>query len=82
MIFRGWYSQHFPELHKLIGDDAKLYVTCVTTIGDRKNMPEDIEEQLNLFIKDLPKVKLILEAAHNSMGKCLFYFLSRLFFNH
>lgn len=65
---REWYSLHFPELHALVGGDVELYVKCVQTIGDRKNLPDDIEKNLNTLIGDSSKVEAVLQAAHSSMG--------------
>ncbi|GBN06638.1 Nucleolar protein 56 [Araneus ventricosus] len=67
MRVREWYSHHFPELIKIVPENT-LYIQCINMIRDRKNMPEDIAEQLENILNDPLKVQNILEVARSSMG--------------
>lgn len=74
-VFRARYSVHFPELSNLIPDNMELYVQCVSAIGDRNNMPEDIIENLTSLLGESCKPETILSAAKNSMGKYSLFFV-------
>lgn len=45
-----------------------LYIQCIKVIKDRKDMPKDVEEQLEEILKDPIKVAKIIELARSSMG--------------
>ncbi|XP_035231565.1 nucleolar protein 56-like isoform X2 [Stegodyphus dumicola] len=64
---RKWYSFHFPELSKIVPQNVS-FVKCCKIIKNRKDMREDIEEQLQNVLMDSDKVQEILDAAHCSMG--------------
>ncbi|CAJ0585135.1 unnamed protein product, partial [Mesorhabditis spiculigera] len=69
MRIREWYSYHYPELYKIVGDQYK-YVRCAVAILDRNKSSEDAELPAKLLeiIEDEEKVAEIVEAARTSMG--------------
>ncbi|GFY53225.1 nucleolar protein 56 [Trichonephila inaurata madagascariensis] len=67
MRVREWYSHHFPELIKIVPDNT-LYMKCIQIIRDRRNLSDDVEEQLQNLLNDPVKTENILELAHSSMG--------------
>ncbi|XP_054720532.1 nucleolar protein 56-like [Uloborus diversus] len=67
MRVREWYSHHFPELIRVVPENH-LYVKCVRVINDRKNMSENVEEELEKILMDSAKVHDIMELARSSMG--------------
>ncbi|XP_054724649.1 nucleolar protein 56-like isoform X2 [Uloborus diversus] len=64
---REWYSVHFPELRSIVSELA-AYAKCVNVLGDRNNLPADINEQLTSVLKNSTQVDDILKATKNSMG--------------
>ncbi|GFT93750.1 nucleolar protein 56 [Trichonephila clavipes] len=67
MRVREWYSHHFPELIKIVPDNT-LYMKCIQIIKDRRNVSEDVEEQLQNLLNDPVQTANILELARSSMG--------------
>jgi nucleolar protein 56 len=67
MRIREWYSYHFPELIKIVSDNY-MYCRVVSLIKNRKEMPEDILEQLEEIIGDAAKGQAVIDASKSSMG--------------
>ncbi|KAI1724044.1 snoRNA binding domain, fibrillarin domain-containing protein [Ditylenchus destructor] len=67
MRIREWYSYHYPELAKVVPDLYK-YVRCACAIMDRKNMDENVLEQLKEILNDDSLVEQVIESARTSMG--------------
>jgi len=67
MRLKEWFSWHFPELVKIVNDNA-IYTKIVNFIGKRENISEDIKEKLEEFTLDEGKTEEIIEAAKISMG--------------
>ncbi|KAJ3108968.1 snoRNP complex protein nop56 [Phlyctochytrium planicorne] len=68
MRVREWYSWHFPELIKVVGENA-TYARCVKYIKNKGNLSEsDIPGLEKILKEDASKAKAILQAAATSMG--------------
>jgi len=67
MRIREWYGYHFPELIKIVSDN-NMYAKCVKIIKNRKEMTDDLLEQLEEVIMDSAKAQAVIDAAKSSMG--------------
>jgi len=67
MRIREWYSYHFPELIKIVSDNY-MFCRVVSLIKNRKEMPEDILDQLEEMIGDAAKAQAVIDASKSSMG--------------
>lgn len=67
MRIREWYSYHFPELIKIVGDNL-LFAKCVKVIKNRKEMPQGIQDTLEEIVMDSGKAKAVIDASKSSMG--------------
>jgi len=67
MRIREWYSYHFPELIKIVGDNI-LFAKAVKFITDRKQLDEEHLEGLEEILQDAGKAQAVLDAARSSMG--------------
>ncbi|XP_006758084.1 PREDICTED: nucleolar protein 56 isoform X2 [Myotis davidii] len=67
MRVREWYGYHFPELVKIINDNA-TYCRVAQFIGNRKELNEEKLEELEELTMDGAKAKAILDASRSSMG--------------
>ncbi|KAJ3196702.1 snoRNP complex protein nop56 [Irineochytrium annulatum] len=68
MRVREWYSWHFPELVKIVSDNA-LYARCVKQIKNKSNLTEDdIPALESILSEDATKASQIYQAAQISMG--------------
>ncbi len=67
MRIREWYSYHFPELVKIVGDNL-LFAKCVKAVKNRKELPEGIQDKLEEIVMDSAKAKAIVDASKSSMG--------------
>ncbi|XP_071506783.1 nucleolar protein 56-like [Diadema antillarum] len=67
MRIKEWYSYHFPELVKIVPDNA-LYAKVAHFIQNRKELTEDSLEGLEELVMDSAKAQAILDAARSSMG--------------
>lgn len=68
MRVREWYGWHFPELIRIVSDNA-TYAKMVLTIGDKKSLTEDrLHEIAAVIDDDGDKAQDILSAARISMG--------------
>lgn len=46
MRIKEWYAYHFPELTKIV-PDLYTYVRCASTIMNRENMSEEVEQKIH-----------------------------------
>ncbi|XP_007465444.1 PREDICTED: nucleolar protein 56 [Lipotes vexillifer] len=67
MRVREWYGYHFPELVKIINDNA-TYCRLAQFIGNRRELNEEKLEKLEELTMDAAKAKAILDASRSSMG--------------
>lgn len=67
MRIREWYSYHFPELIKIVPENA-LYAKCVKEIKNRKELTADSLEKLEAIVMDSAKAQAIIDASKSSMG--------------
>ncbi|XP_071827697.1 nucleolar protein 56-like [Apostichopus japonicus] len=67
MRIKEWYSYHFPELAKIVSENA-VYAKVVHYIQDRKNFTEDKLEGLEELVMDSTKATAIYDAHKSSMG--------------
>lgn len=65
---REWYGYHFPELVKIINDNA-TYCRLAQFIGNRRELNEEKLEKLEELTMDGAKAKAILDASRSSMGQ-------------
>lgn len=54
MRLKEWFSWHFPELAKIVSDNA-IYTKCVDLIEKRDNVTDDIKEDLQAVVIDEEK---------------------------
>lgn len=67
MRVREWYSYHFPELVKIVPDNYN-YARLTKLIKNRKDLNEEMVDQLEEIVMDSAKVQAIFDAARSSMG--------------
>lgn len=67
-LCREWYGYHFPELVKIINDNA-TYCRLAQFIGNRRELNEEKLEKLEELTMDGAKAKAILDASRSSMGQ-------------
>ncbi|NWV01448.1 NOP56 protein, partial [Upupa epops] len=67
MRVREWYGYHFPELIKIVPENA-TYCRLAKFIGNRKELSEESLEALEEIVMDSAKAQAILEASRSSMG--------------
>lgn len=67
MRVKEWYSYHFPELMKIVGDNY-MYCRLAKLLGNRKDMAEDILEKIEEITMDSGKASAIISASKMSMG--------------
>ncbi|XP_046723370.1 nucleolar protein 56 [Silurus meridionalis] len=67
MRVREWYGYHFPELIKIVSDNA-TYCKLARFIGNRKELSEESLEPLEEITMDSAKAQAILDASRSSMG--------------
>merc|ERR1712071_115195 len=67
MRIREWYSYHFPELIKVVPENA-LFAKCVKVIKNRKDLTADKLEALEAIVMDSAKAQAIIDASKSSMG--------------
>lgn len=67
MRIREWYSYHFPELVKIVGDNY-LFARCAQFIKNRKELTDESVSHLEEIVKDAGIAQSILDAARSSMG--------------
>jgi len=67
MRVKEWYSYHFPELVRIVPDNA-TYARVVKYIKNKANFNEEKLAGLEEILLDATKAKEILEATKSSMG--------------
>ena len=68
MRLKEWFAWHFPELTKIVNDNA-IYARVVNLCDARRdNLTEDIKEELESIVLDEEKAAQILDAVKISMG--------------
>merc|ERR1712173_166475 len=67
MRIREWYSYHFPELIKIVPENA-LYAKVVKLIKNRKELTQDMLEQLEAILMDSSRAQAVIDASKSSMG--------------
>merc|ERR1719225_1665042 len=67
MRIREWYSYHFPELIKIVPENA-LYARVVKLIKNRKELSQDLFEKLEEILMDSARAQAIIDASKSSMG--------------
>jgi nucleolar protein 56 len=68
MRCREWYSWHFPELSKIVAEQA-VFARLAKQIRNKENLTDDDFPALNQITGDEGKAKEIIEAAKASMGQ-------------
>jgi nucleolar protein 56 len=68
MRLREWFSWHFPELGKIVSENA-IFSKLVHLIENRENVNEEMKEALSEVLLDEDKADQIIEAAKISMGQ-------------
>lgn len=68
LLFREWYSYHFPELVKIVPENY-LYAKVAQFIKNRKELSEESLDGLEEIVMDSAKAQTILDASRSSMGK-------------
>lgn len=71
ILFREWYSYHFPELVKIVPENY-LYAKVAQFIKNRKELSEASLDGLEEIVMDSAKAQTILDASRSSMGKSVF----------
>jgi len=68
MRIREWYSYHFPELIKIVPENA-LYAKVVKLIKNRKEISQDAHfEKLEQILMDSSRAQAVIDASKSSMG--------------
>lgn len=67
LLFREWYSYHFPELVKIVPENY-TYARLAKFIKNRKELSEESLEGLEEITMDSAKAQAILDASRSSMG--------------
>lgn len=68
VLFREWYSYHFPELAKIVSDN-RMYCAVAQLIKNRKEFTDETMTELEEIVMDEAKVKAIYDASRSSMGQ-------------
>ena len=66
-MFREWYSWHFPEMGKLISDNA-VFAKLVKFVKNKNDLKDSCLGDLEELTSDPIKAKQIIEASKSSMG--------------
>jgi len=67
MRIREWYSYHFPELIKIVPENA-LFARCVKLIKNRKELTAEKLEGLEAILMDSGRAQAVIDASKSSMG--------------
>ena len=68
MRLKEWFSWHFPELAKIVTDNA-IFCKVAHFVEQRANVTDDIKDELTALVLDEDKAQEIIEAAKISMGQ-------------
>ena len=77
---REWYGYHFPELVKIIPDNH-MYAKVVKIVKNRKELTDELLEQLEECVMDSAKAKAIIDASKSSMGLIFLCFFKPVLFD-
>ncbi len=75
-LTREWYGYHFPELVKIVSDN-NTYAKVVKIVKNRKELTDELYDQLEEAVMDSAKAKAIIDASKSSMGNFIFHKLSK-----
>lgn len=67
MRIREWYSYHFPELVKIVPENY-TYARLAKLIKNRKELTDDLFEDIENIVMDSSKAQAIIDASKSSMG--------------
>jgi len=67
MRVREWYGYHFPELIKIVSDNS-MYAKVVKITKNRKDMTDEMVNEIEEVVMDSSKAQAVIEAAKHSMG--------------
>merc|ERR1712039_562575 len=67
MRIREWYPYHFPELIKIVPENA-LYAKVVKLVKNRKELTADKFEELEAILMDSARAQAVIDASKSSMG--------------
>merc|ERR1719464_2170910 len=67
MRIREWYSYHFPELIKIVPENA-LYAQVVKLVKNRKELTAEKLEALEAILMDSARAQAVIDASKSSMG--------------
>merc|ERR1719495_1321417 len=67
MRIREWYSYHFPELIKIVPENA-LYAKVVKLVKNRKELTAEKFEELETILMDSSRAQAVIDASKSSMG--------------
>jgi len=67
MRLKEWFGWHFPELTKIVNDNA-IYTKLICFIETRNAVNDEMKEQLTEIVLDDEKAQQIIDAAKISMG--------------
>merc|ERR1712181_127164 len=67
MRIREWYSYHFPELIKIVPENA-LYAKVVKLVKNRKELTAEKLGALEAILMDSARAQAVIDASKSSMG--------------
>jgi nucleolar protein 56 len=67
MRLKEWYSWHFPELTKIVNDNA-IFSKLVFLMEKRDNITDEMKERITDIVLDDEKAQQVIDAAKISMG--------------
>merc|ERR1712083_1096882 len=67
MRIREWYSYHFPELIKIVPENA-LYAKVVKLVKNRKELTAEKLDELEAILMDSARAQAVIDASKSSMG--------------
>jgi nucleolar protein 56 len=67
MRLKEWFSWHFPELTKIVNDNA-IFAKLVHHIEHRANITDDSKDAITEIVLDEEKATQVIEASKTSMG--------------
>merc|ERR1711990_167287 len=67
MRIHEWYSYHFPELIKIVPENA-LYAKVVKLVKNRKELTADKLDELEAILMDSARTQAVIDASKSSMG--------------
>jgi len=67
MRLKEWFGWHFPELTKIVNENA-IFTKLVNFIEKRENINDELKEKLTEILLDDEKAQQVIDAAKISMG--------------